>query len=98
MSGAAFGTGLRLFNVHLYEYLRENDDKSRFRFGRDSINYLADLVSDDLARNTAFQYAVPSPSTKTSGANFREFPWANGTGFFPVGKTIIVRLEFFNDF
>ena len=51
----------RLFNVHLDEYLSENDVKSRFRFGRDSINYLADLLFDDLARNTAFQYALPSP-------------------------------------
>ena len=51
----------RLFNVHLDEYLSENDVKSRFRFGRDSINYLADLLSDDPARNTAFQNALPSP-------------------------------------
>ena len=52
---------LGLFNAHLDEYLSENDVKSRFRFGRDSINYLADLLSDDLARNTAFRYALPSP-------------------------------------
>ena len=51
----------RLFNVHLDEYLSVNDVKSRVRFGRDSINFLADLLSDDLARNTAFQYALPSP-------------------------------------
>ena len=51
----------RLFNAHLDECLSENDVKSRFRFGRDSINYLADLLSDDLARNTAFRYALPSP-------------------------------------
>ena len=50
----------RLFNVYLDEYLSENDVKSRFRFGRDSINYLADLLSDDLARNTAFRYALRS--------------------------------------
>ena len=31
------------------------------RFGRDSINYLADLLSNDLARNIAFRYALPSP-------------------------------------
>ena len=45
----------RLFNAHLHlkEDLSENDVKSRFRFGRDSINYLADLLFDDLARNTA---------------------------------------------
>ena len=49
-----------LFNAHLDVYLSENDVKSRFRFGRDSINYLADLLSDDLARNTAFRYAFPS--------------------------------------
>ena len=43
------------------KYLSENDVKSRFRFGKDSINYLADLLSDHLAKNTAFQYALPSP-------------------------------------
>ena len=51
----------RLFNAHLDECLSENDVKSRFRFGRDCINYLADLLSDNLARNTAFRYALPSP-------------------------------------
>ena len=30
----------RLFNAHLDEYLSEKEVKSRFRFGRDSINYL----------------------------------------------------------
>ena len=40
---------LRLFNAHLDEYLSKNDFKSRFRFGRDFINYLADLLSDELA-------------------------------------------------
>ena len=48
----------RRFNAHLDEYLSENDVKSRFRFGRDSINYLADLLSDDLARNTARNHAL----------------------------------------
>ena len=43
----------RLFNTHLDDYLSESDAKSRFRFGRDSINYFADLLSDDLARDTA---------------------------------------------
>ena len=56
----------RLFSVHLDEYLSENDVKSRFSFGRDSPNYLTDLLSDDLARNTAFQYALPSPWALTS--------------------------------
>ena len=42
----------RLFNAHLDEYLSESDVKSRLRFGRDSINYLADLLSDVLASNT----------------------------------------------
>ena len=42
----------RLFNAHLDEYLSKSDVKSRFRFGRDSINYFADLLSDNLARNT----------------------------------------------
>ena len=51
----------RFFNAHLDEYLSANDVKSRFRFCRECINYLADLLSDDLARNTAFQYAPPSP-------------------------------------
>ena len=49
---------LRLFSAHLDEYLSEKDVKSRFRFGRDSINYLADLLSDDLARNTARNHAL----------------------------------------
>ena len=51
----------RLFKAHLDQYLSENDVKSRFRFVRDCINYLADLLSDDLAKNTAFRYALPSP-------------------------------------
>ena len=51
----------RLFNAHLHGYFSENDVKSRFRFGRDSIKYLADLLSDDLARNTVFRYALRSP-------------------------------------
>ena len=50
----------RLFNSHLDQYLSENEVRSRFRFGRDCKNYLADLLSDDLARNTAFRYALPS--------------------------------------
>ena len=48
----------RLFNARLDDYLSENDVKSRFRFGRDSINYLVDLLSDDLARNTARYHAL----------------------------------------
>ena len=81
----------RLFNAHLDEYLSENDVKSRFRFCRDCINYLADLLSNDLARNTAFRYAPPSPwaltiRPKNSGANFRKFPWPNGTVFFQCGR------------
>ena len=64
-----------------------HDVKSRFRFDRDSINYLADLLSDDLARNNAFRYALLESmgayhSTKNSGANIRKFTWANGTVFF----------------
>ena len=47
----------RLFSAHLDEYLSEKDVKSRFRFGRDSINYLADSLPDDLARNTARNHA-----------------------------------------
>ena len=50
----------RFFNAHLDECLSGNNVKSRFRFGRDSINYLADLLSNDLARNTAFRYALSS--------------------------------------
>ena len=41
----------RLFNAHLEEYSSENDVKSR----------LAVLLSDNLARNTAFWYALRSP-------------------------------------
>ena len=60
----------RLFNAHLDEYLGENDVKSRFRLGRDSINFLADLLSDDLARNT-----LPSPWALTNRPKIRgEFP------------------------
>ena len=60
----------RFFNAHLEEYLSENDVKSRFCFGRDSINYLADLLSDDLARNT-----LPSPWALTNRPKIRgEFP------------------------
>ena len=44
----------------LDEYLSKNGVKSRVRFDRESINYLADLLCDDLARNTAFRYAFPS--------------------------------------
>ena len=51
----------RLFNAHLDEYLSEKDVKSRSRFGRDSVNYLAELLSDDLARNTARNHAALSP-------------------------------------
>ena len=43
----------KLFNAHLDEYLSENNVKSKFRFGRDSINYLAVLLCDDLARKAA---------------------------------------------
>ena len=45
----------RLFNACLDEHLSENNVKSRFRFGRVSINYLADLLCDDLARKAAFR-------------------------------------------
>ena len=48
----------RLCNALLDENLSENAVKSRFRFGRDSINNLADLLSDDLARNTARNHAL----------------------------------------
>ena len=69
----------RLFNAHLHEYVSENDIKSRFLFGRDSINYLADLLSDDLARNTAFRYALPSPWVLIIRP---KIPRANSTVFF----------------
>ena len=92
----------RLFNAYLDEYLSENDVKSRFRFGRDSINYLADLLSDDLARNTAFRYALRSPWALTIRPKLPGRISENFHGqmvqYFPVWKTIIVRLEFFNDF
>ena len=89
---------IRLFNAHLDEYPSENYVKSRFRFGRDSINYLADLLSDDLARNIAFRYVLPSPwaltiRPKISGRISRNFH-GQMVQSFPVWKTIIVRLEF----
>ena len=89
----------RLFNAHLDEYLSENYVKSRFCFGRDSINYLADLLSDDLARNIAFRYVLPSPwaltiRPKIPGRISRNFH-GQMVQSFPVWKTLIVRLEFF---
>ena len=80
----------RLFNAHLDEYLSESDAKSRFHFGRDSIDYFADLLSDDLARNTAFRYALPclwalTIRPKIPGQISKKFPWANGTVFFQCG-------------
>ena len=33
----------RLFNAHLEQYLSEHDVKSRFRFGRECINHVADF-------------------------------------------------------
>ena len=78
--------------------------KSRFRFGRDCINYLADLFSDDFNSEKhrfpvcSFKSMDAYHSTKKSGANFRKFPWANGSLFLVWKTIIIVRLEFFNDF
>ena len=76
MASRARPRRFRLFNAHLDEYLSENYVKSRFRFGGDSINYLADLLSDDLERNTAFLYALPSPWALTRFAQkfLGEFP------------------------
>ena len=71
----------RLFNAHLDEYLRENDVKSRFRFGRDSINYLADLLSDDLARNTAFWRL---PFDQKFWGEFPEISMGKWYSIFPV--------------
>ena len=51
----------RLFSAHLDQYLSENDVKSRFRFGRECINHVADLLPDDLAKNIALRYALPRP-------------------------------------
>ena len=92
----------RLFNANLDQYLSESDVKSRFRFGRDCINYLADLLSDDLARNTAFRHALPSPWALTIRPKIPGRISGNFHGqmvrLFSVWKTIIVSLEFFNDF
>ena len=49
---SAFARSFRLFNARLDDYISEKEVKSRFCFGRDSINYLGDLLGDDLARNT----------------------------------------------
>ena len=91
----------RLFSVHLDEYLSENDVKSRFSFGRDSPNYLTDLLSDDLARNTAFQYALPSPWALTSRpkilGEFPEISIGKWYSLIPLWKSIIIRLEFLSD-
>ena len=45
-------------NADVDEYVSDKDVKSRFRFVRDSINYLAELLSDDQARNTARNQAL----------------------------------------
>ena len=86
----------------LDEYLSKNGVKSRVRFGRESINYLADLLCDDLARNTAFRYALPSPWALTIRPKLPRRISGNSMdkwySHLPVWKTIIVRLEFFNDF
>ena len=98
MAWCARSRSFRLFNVHLDEYLSEVDGKSRFRFGRDSINYLADLLSDDLARNTAFQYALLSPWALTIRPKLRKsVPIGKWYSLILLWKSIIVRLEFFND-
>ena len=82
----------RLFNALLDEYLSENDIKSRFRFGRYSINYLADLLSNDLARNAAFRYALPNLwaltiRPKIQGEISENFHGQqNGTVFFQCGR------------
>ena len=79
----------RPFNAHLVrspwapdlvEYLSENDIKSRFRFGIYFINYLADLLSNDLARNTTFRYALPSPWALTIPPKFPGRISGNFTG------------------
>ena len=79
----------RLFNAHLDEYLSENDVKSRFRIGR-----LHKLPCWLVVRWSSEKHRFPVcssesmgayHSTKNSGANFRKFPWANGTVFFQCG-------------
>ena len=93
----------RLFNAHLDQYLSENDVKSRFRFGRHCINYLAGLLPDDLAR-TPLSGTLSSESmgayhsTKKFRGKFPEISMGKWYSLFPEWKTIVVRLEFFNDF
>ena len=48
----------RLFHARVDDFLSKIDVKLRFRFDRDSINYLAELLSDDLRRNTARNHAL----------------------------------------
>jgi len=67
----------RVFNARLDDYLSENDVMSRFRFGRDSINYLVDLLSDDLARNTARNYAIYLSSYSLTFLRIWKFPRGN---------------------
>ena len=90
---SSFARAFRLFHAHLDEYLSENDVKSRFRFGRDSINYLADLLSDDLARNTLASPWALTIRPKIPG-RILEISMGKWYSLFPVWKTIIVRLEF----
>ena len=89
----------RLFNAHSRRILERERRQVKIPlicFGRDSINYHADLLSDDLARNT-----FPSPWALTIRPKIPELISGNFHGLmvqsFSSVKTIIVRLEFFND-
>ena len=65
----------RLFNAHLDEYLSKNDIKSRFCFGIDCLNYLADLSSDDLDEKSLSGMLFRVHGRLTFDQNFRgEFP------------------------
>ena len=48
----------RLFHARVDDFLSKNDVMSRFRYDRDSINYFAELLSDDLRRNTTRNHAL----------------------------------------
>ena len=61
----------KLFNAHLDEILRRDRRQVKIPFGRDPINYFADLLFDDLARNTACRYALPCLWALTIGPKFR---------------------------
>ena len=79
--------------------LSENDVKSRFRFGRDSINYLADLLSGDLALSSMlFLVHGRLPLDQKFWREFPEISIGKWYSLFSSVEDDNCSLEFFNDF